>query len=282
MNFLDIVQRDQPPVPWQEGDNIPWSDPDFSARMLAEHLTQAHDRASRRTHLIDQHVGWIHQILLNEEPNRILDLGCGPGLYCSRLSALGHTCTGIDYSPASIAYATGKAKEDALACTYQHADMRTADYGNDYGLVMLLFGEFNIFAPADAANILAKAHQALRPGGLLLLEPHIYDTLLPGDKAANTWFSSPGGLFSPLPHLLLMEQHWEETIAVLTYRYFVIDAATASVTRYAQSMQAYTTMQYRQVLTEAGFNAISILPGLAHDRITPDPDFHAIVAQKSS
>ena len=34
--ILDIVDRAPKPAPWSEGDNIPWNDPDFSDRMLAE------------------------------------------------------------------------------------------------------------------------------------------------------------------------------------------------------------------------------------------------------
>ena len=52
MNLLDLIHRASPPAPWAEGDKIPWNDPDFSRRMLREHLSQAHDAASRR---IDHH-----------------------------------------------------------------------------------------------------------------------------------------------------------------------------------------------------------------------------------
>ena len=104
MRLIDIVHRLPDAIAWREGDNIPWSEPEFSARMLREHLTQDHDMASRRAELIDRHVAWIHQELLGGQPSRVLDLGCGPGLYSSRLARLGHTCTGVDYSPASIAY----------------------------------------------------------------------------------------------------------------------------------------------------------------------------------
>ncbi len=280
MNLLDLLQRTQPPVPWQEGDNIPWHDVDFSARMLAEHLTQAHDHASRRSHLIDQHVAWIHQLLLQEKPAHLLDLGCGPGFYTNRLAQLGHTCVGIDYSPASIAYAQKAAKDATLSCVYHHADMRSAEYGSGYGFIMLLFGEFNVFRPSHIASILAKAYQSLEPGGLLLLEPHTRESLLPGDKASNTWFSSTGGLFSPSPHLVLLEEHWDQSATVKTIRYFIIDVATAKVTRYAQSMQAYSVDQYQKSLANAGFTEIKLLPGLAHDRITPDSEFHAIIARK--
>ena len=71
--------------------------------MLREHLTQDHDAASRRLPIIDLHVAWIHRQVLGEKPSTILDLGCGPGFYTDRLSRLGHTATGLDFSPAAIA-----------------------------------------------------------------------------------------------------------------------------------------------------------------------------------
>jgi len=81
----DIVNRAPNPAPWSEGENIPWDDPDFSERMLAEHLSQEHDLASRRSPTIDEHVGWIFSTVLEGRPGRLLDLGCGPGLYARRL-----------------------------------------------------------------------------------------------------------------------------------------------------------------------------------------------------
>jgi protein-S-isoprenylcysteine O-methyltransferase Ste14 len=51
--ILDIVNRSPKPVPWSEGDNIPWDEPGFSDRMLAEHLSQDHDLASRKSVTID-------------------------------------------------------------------------------------------------------------------------------------------------------------------------------------------------------------------------------------
>ena len=165
MNLLDIVDRQRIPRPWAEGEKIPWDDPEFSKRMLKEHLSQAHDAASRRSEIIDVHVGWIHNHVLKGEPTRVLDIGCGPGLYTQRLARLGHQCTGIDFSPASIAYAREQAERAGLDCKYIQADIRTADFGEGYGLVMFIFGEFNVFRPAEAKDLLIKAHRALVPNG---------------------------------------------------------------------------------------------------------------------
>ena len=132
MNLLNLIDR-KPPVPWAGG-KIPWDDPDFSERMLQVHLSQEHDWASRRFEKIDVHVDWIHHKLLSGRPVRILDLGCGPGLYTSRLARLGHECVGIDFSPASIAYAVATAERDKLQCTYLHEAIRIAEYGAGFDL----------------------------------------------------------------------------------------------------------------------------------------------------
>ncbi|HPH97526.1 MAG TPA: class I SAM-dependent methyltransferase [Anaerolineaceae bacterium] len=253
MNLSDLITRDDAPRPWVEGDNIPWNEPGFSERMLKEHLSQDHDAASRRSDKIDRHVAWIHGSLLSQTPSRILDLGCGPGLYASRLARLGHTCTGIDYSPASIAYARQQAAAESLACTYQHEDLRKADFGAGYDLAMLLYGETNVFKREDILLILRKAWAALRPGGQLLLEPHQHWMIRQLGSQGTSWHTSSGGLFNPKPHLVLEETFWNEASQTYTARFYILDAGSGQVTRFAQSMQAYTDAGYRDLLEEAGF-----------------------------
>ncbi len=255
--LLDIVGRRPVAEPWVEAEKIPWHEPEFSRRMLAEHLTQSHDAASRRFDKVDGHVDWIHRELLAGEPTRVLDLGCGPGLYTSRLAGLGHECVGIDISPASVEYATAQADERGLRCSYALQDVRTADYGSGYGLVMLIFGEFNVFRPGDARTILQKAHAALSPGGVLLLEPHTFDAVREMGERDAHWYSADSGVFSDEAYLCLRESFWHPDHAATTERYFVIDAATGGVTRYASSMQAYTDAEYRGLLAECVFGEIA-------------------------
>lgn len=261
-SLLDIVTRDPAPAPWGEGDNIPWHDPAFSLRMLREHLTQEHDAASRRFELIDQQVAWIHDCLLGSKPARILDLCCGPGLYTSRLDRLGHTCLGIDYSPASIAYAAAQATREGLRCRYLLEDIRVADFGSGYDLVMLIYGELNVFRLEHARSILSKARRALAPGGRLVLEPHTWDYLRAMEGRPAAWYSSESGLFSESPYLCLEETLWDVESCTATTRFYIVDALTGSVTRHAQTFQAYTDQGYRELLYECGFGSIKVFPSL--------------------
>lgn len=280
MNLLDLLHRASPPAPWAEGDKIPWNDPDFSRRMLREHLSQTHDAASRRSIIIDEHVAWIHRAVLHNRASRVLDLGCGPGLYSSRLAQRGHACVGLDFSPASIEYARDIAQLQQLACEYQLADVRHAEYGSGYDLVMFVFGESNVFRPEDWQRILSKAYAALNDGGHILLEVHPREVVQRLGHQHAAWYTLEQGLFSDQPHLVLFESFWDEAQAVASERFYIVDAETHAVTAHASSMQAYTDEQYRYALQIAGFTDITFYPSLIGAPDERQPDLFAIVARK--
>jgi SAM-dependent methyltransferase len=280
VNLLDLLDRRSVPVPWTEGEKIPWSDPQFSERMLREHLCQQHDAASRRFRKISAHVAWIHRALLNERPGKVLDLCCGPGLYTSRFARLGHECVGIDYAPASIAYAVRLAQEEGLHCIYLQEDVREARYGAGYSLAMLIHGEFNTFHPSDARTILKKAHTALADGGMLLLEPMRMDAMERLAKSGASWYSASEGLFSDRPHLYLEEQFWDDESRTHTTRYYVVDAATGEVQAHASTQQAYSQDDLSELLIACGFHSLQFYPSLMGVPDESQRDFFVVTARK--
>ena len=280
MNLLDIVHRLPVPAPWSEGDKILWNDADFSARMLGEHLSQAHDAASRRFTIVDRQVEWIHQGMLGNRSISVLDLGCGPGLYTSRLARRGCRCTGIDFSPASIAYASEQAIQEKLNCRYIEGDLRATVFGKNFDLVMFIFGELNVFRPQDARLILGKAYEALNAGGLLVLEPHTFEAVRNLGNPPSLWYGVSTGLFSEAPHLCLEENFWDEATCTATTRYFILEAQTGSVTRYAATVQAYSNDQYRDLLLEIGFRKVGFHSSLEGQESPGMRHLQAITAMK--
>jgi SAM-dependent methyltransferase len=280
MNLLDIVHRQSLPKPWTEGGKIPWDDPDFSRRMLQWHFPQGYDAASRRSEIIDRHVQWIHAQVLQGKPSHVLDLGCGPGLYTSRLAKLGHVCVGMDFSPASIAYAQEQPEEARRNCTYFLEDIRTADYGEGVDLVMLIYGEFNAFRPEEAKAILEKAWRALVPGGILLLEPHPFEYIARMGEQPPSWYSAEQGLFSDLPHLYLQESFWEAEGSVAIKRIYVIDAGTGGVACHSENLRAYTEAQYRSLMLDCGFCEVEFHVSLDGSVNNEGSDFIVILSKK--
>jgi SAM-dependent methyltransferase len=277
----DIVNRAATPTPWSEGDNIPWDDPAFSERMLSEHLSQEHDLASRRSSTIDSHVDWIFGTILDRRPARVLDLGCGPGLYVHRLAVKGCDCVGIDFSPASIRHAREVAAARGLGCRFIHADVRDEALGDGFDLVMMIYGQFNVFPRDRGLEILTRAHAALAPGGRLLLELQSAEQIRKGGEAGPSWYSAASGLFADTPHLVLQENVWHEQAAASTNRFMVIDAETGQVSGYALSNEAYTTAEVDDALRAAGFRGVRWFPSLTGNAVgAGDPDLPVVVARR--
>src|SRR5579864_2352827 len=104
------------PVPFDTGTELDWGRPEYARRLLREHLDQTHDGASRRRSVIAGQVRRLRR-LLPATPARILDAGCGPGLYAVPLAALGHDVTGVDVSTPAIRHARGLARDTHLLGT---------------------------------------------------------------------------------------------------------------------------------------------------------------------
>ena len=278
MNLIEIVKRKTLPEPWSEGEKIPWNEPEFSKRMLKYHLDQDHDLASRRFSIIDKHIKFLDD--LAGRPSKVLDLGCGPGFYTSRLTSLGYKCKGIDFSPASIEYAKEQASKAGQEIDYVTEDIRTAEYGEGYGLTMMIYGEFNVFKKEDIKAVLKKAYDSLDEGGVFIAEPHRFETIKSVGEEATSWYSSESMLFSDEPHLALMECFWVEEHSVTINRYFIVDAVSGEVTLHASTMQAYTNDEYEELLRQVGFREIEFYDSLTGEVMDKKEHFMVIVGKK--
>ncbi|HUU09581.1 MAG TPA: methyltransferase domain-containing protein [Phycisphaerae bacterium] len=237
---------------WNRAYKIPWDDPDFSRRMLNEHLSQDHDMASRRSEWIDKQVTWIHEHLLQAKPSSILDLGCGPGFYSHRLAKLGHDCRGIDFGPASIEYAL-RHRPDESVCDFALCDIRQVEFGGPYDLVMLLFGEVNVFSPAEVSKILQEACASCRLGGQMIVEAATPACVEAVGTAEASEYECKSGLFSDRPHSCRTENQWlaEEQVAIQTFT--VTETGNGQSQLYRSTTKAWPDDELGDLLTEAGF-----------------------------
>jgi SAM-dependent methyltransferase len=278
--MLDITKEfSQAPQPWVEGRTIPWEEPGFSRRMLVQHLSQATDGASRRAETIDKHIEFIKRVGLQKPASRVLDLGCGPGLYTQRLAEQGHDCLGIDLGPASIEYAVTQAAGIADRCRYICGDLMETDFGAGYDLITFLFGDFNPFPREQALDILRRCREALAPGGRVLLEVHTFEVIRERGKQAPRWSAVESGLFSERPHLRLEQNFWLEESAHAVGRHWIVNAATGETTKYGWTMRAYTDAEYEGLLAEAGLKLIARYANLTGTEEASD--FPVLLAQRA-
>ncbi|ELY2043263.1 methyltransferase domain-containing protein [Enterobacter ludwigii] len=243
-----------------EESKIPWDEPAFSQRMLANHLSQDHDWASRRQEVIEQQVEWIASQL--SPGAHILDLGCGPGFYTHRLAERGFHCTGVDFSPASVSWARQQAQNAGMNIDYVQQDVRAYWPDKSFDFIMMTFGELNVFSTADARSLVSRCALWLEPGGRLLTEVHTFDEVKRQGMAEPSWQRCPDGLFLDVPHLLLTEHGWDEEAQTSSTQFWAIEA-NGHTTRFGSQMTAWRDDEYVSLLGNVGFTLLP--PPESHD-----------------
>jgi SAM-dependent methyltransferase len=99
--------------------------------------------------------------------SHILDLGCGPGWTSLLLARAGYEVVGADISERMIEVARERADREGVAAEFVVADMEELDLGRrDFDAVFL----FDCLHHCPGyERVLCRAHEHLRPGGVLLL-----------------------------------------------------------------------------------------------------------------
>ncbi len=267
MQLKEIADR-RLPVAWEGKSKIPWNDPEFSARMLREHLNQEHAQASRPLATIQRQIDFLEDKVLDGSGARVLDLGCGPGLYCKALADRGHRCTGVDFSPASIEYAVSQDGQSE----YVLEDVREFDPGNGYDLVIMTFGEFNAFNPEDGLLLIQKMRDAIWPGGTVVLEVHAELAVRNIGNSPPSWRALASSVFSDHPHIWFSENFFDEEALTAITRHFVLNES-GDIDEYINTLQGYRRHDYITLLQHNGFRRI-----MMEESKTGDPALYFLIA----
>jgi toxoflavin synthase len=101
---------------------------------------------------------------------RILDLGCGSGVYTRLLANEGAKVVGIDESGGMIDFAVRREREQPCGTRYLNGDLPSAEQGR-FDLVLGVYVLPYADSRAALAQLCAVAATALRPGGRFVTLP---------------------------------------------------------------------------------------------------------------
>lgn len=119
--------------------------------MLTQHLDPDAPMASRAHAFIDESAHWLIPTLGLAAGSRVLDLGCGPGLYAERLARQGIEVLGIDVSRRALAHARKTARRESLPITLRQGDYLHADLGTEHDAAILIYEDYCALSPAQRA-----------------------------------------------------------------------------------------------------------------------------------
>jgi len=200
-----------------------WTNEHTAQQMLQYHLNDDIEASSRNSAFIEKSCNWIAN-RFEIEGKKVIDFGCGPGLYASRLAQKGARVTGIDFSANSINYAQIAAKGKGLSIQYVVSDYLEFETTVRFDLVTMIMCDFCALSPTQREALLGKFKEILKPDGSILMDVYSLDAFEKKSESATYEKNQLFGFWSPNDYYAFVNTFKYEDEKVLLDKYTIIEA----------------------------------------------------------
>lgn len=230
-----------------------WNDPHISKQMLAVHIDPNSDAASRNAKAINETVDHLFEVGVLKKGMRILDLGCGPGLYSERISERGARVVGIDCSENSIGYAKERSERLGLGIEYHQMDFFDMTFENEFDVVMQIYGEMNTFSPENRDRLFSLIKKALKNEGQF-----VFDVTTRAardiDGPKKNWYAAKTGFWSAVEHIVLEQSFDYPEESTWVDQFTIIEEDGVKIIR--NWFKDYDLEAIKKVISDNGFETI--------------------------
>ncbi|MFD4293929.1 SAM-dependent methyltransferase [Rhodococcus sp. NPDC058505] len=255
-----------------------WNDPHISGRMLVNHLDPDTAAASRPHAFVDRSVDWLIGALGLVPGTRVLDVGCGPGLYAHRLARRGIEVLGVDVSATSVAYARGVAEAEGLAARFVRGDYFTADLGSGHDAALLIYEDYCALSPDRRVELLRRIRAALADGGRLLFDVTAAPRFPTFREGLARQQNLMDGFWAEPPYLGTLETHVYPDLLLALERYTIESAA--GTRQFWNWTHCLTPEQVTTEVAAAGLRVTGIHGDVAGSDYDAEADAFAVVADR--
>ncbi|MBN1778513.1 MAG: class I SAM-dependent methyltransferase [Clostridiales bacterium] len=269
----DLLKLDRKPAPYEKGAEF-WNDPYISGRLLPFHLNPDTDLASYRPETMDAICSYLPKAMGLKAGAAVVDLGCGPGLYCATLARAGFDMTGVDRSERSLEYA----REHAPGARFVRQSYLEPFGEEEFDAAVMISQDYGVLSPEDRKALLKNIRAALKPGGHFALDvPSLRAFAERTAKNAPNWYAAEAGFYRPHAHMVLEKPIPYPDIPALCD---VISVLDDKVTTYRFWQTFFSPDSIGRELERCGFAVNEALSGLTGKAYAGDSLTLGIIAVK--
>ena len=252
-----------------------WTNEHTAQQMLQYHLNDDIEASSRSSTFIEKSCNWIANHF-DIKGKKIIDFGCGPGLYATQLAQKGASVTGIDFSENSINYARTEAKKEGLTINYIVSDYLDFETSEKFDLIIMIMCDFCALSPVQRKILLAKFKTLLKPEGSILMDVYSLNGFEKKIESATYEKNQLFGFWSPNDYYAFVNTFKYEDEKVLLDKYTIFEANKPKRIVY-NWLQYFSFDSLQSEFEQNGFVINDRLASVAGGELNPQNDEFAVI-----
>lgn len=247
--------------------------------MFAYHFDDSVNAVSRSATFMNNSVASMAAHFNLGKDSKVIDFGCGPGLYTTRLAKFGAQVTGIDFSKHSLDYAKKLAKTENVDVKYLCEDYLEVELEEKYDLIILIMCDYCALAPQQRKKLLDKFHSILNKNGKVLLDVCSLEGYKKVSTEAKYEKNMLNGFWSKDPYygFLNIDKYDKEKITLDKYTIVKND----TIDRVYYWVQYYDQAALSKEFAQSGFKINEYYSDVAGTPWSENSDEFAVVAIKA-
>jgi len=234
----------------------------YQKKLYSLQCDPRNDKGARSPDNVALHCHWIHKTFSKKRYLRILDVGCGIGLYSHQLAKYGHQVVGIDISAIVIKHAAKISVNDR--CSFICGDIFDYNSPDKFDLILFTYSIFNTLSYQKGLALLQHLYGMQFSGGAFYIEALCLnkETFESGTKIQKE--CSHDDLF-PEAEWVLRDIEWNNLEQSFEFRHYY--QLNTKLEKTNLKLYAYSEQQYKNLLIKAGWKTVDfvLLPPGAFD-----------------
>ncbi len=277
--FRELQQINRKPKPFEfyTAEEL-WTNEHTARKMLEYHLNESVDAASRNRNFIDRSASWMMYHFNLGSNSKIIDFGCGPGLYTSRLAKSGAAVTGIDFSKNSLEYAKAMAQRNNLTINYVHENYLQFNTEECFDLIIMIMCDFTALSHIQRKSLLKQFYRLLKPDGHVFLDVYSMHYFSKKKEGAFYEFNQMDRFWSPDDYYSFLNIFKYENENLLLDKYTIFTPTEKrEIYNWAQ---CYTKHAITEEFEENGLRIKEFFADVSGEAYSGKTDEFAVVAEK--
>ena len=277
--FKELKEINSRPAPFEfyTADEL-WTNEHTSKQMLKYHLNESIDVSSRNRKFIEKSVEWIASRFNINQGTKLIDFGCGPGLYTTKLAEKGAKPTGIDFSENSLNFARESAAQKDLNIDYILTNYLDFDTQDHFDLIIMIMCDFCALSPEQRKKLLSKFYSILEDDGSVLLDVYSLNAFNEKEESATYELNQLNSFWSSDDYYCFVNTFKYEKDKVVLDKYTIIEEKRQRTVY--NWLQYFSRESIIKEFEENGFKIEEVYSDVAGKSFDPGSQEIAVIAKK--